>query len=72
MKENIRKFKIEDWKKIKKIYKNSFPKEERFPFLLLYFNILRKNSNLYVLEIDNQINGFIDAIYYKNMIFILI
>lgn len=71
MKENIRKFKIEDWKKIKKIYKNSFPKEERFPLLLLYFNILRKNSNLYVLEVDNQIKGFIDAIYYKNMIYIL-
>lgn len=69
--ENIRKFKIKDWKNVKSIYINSFPKEERFPFLLLYFNTLRNNSNLYVMEINNQIIGFIDAINYKNMIFIL-
>lgn len=71
MKESIRKFKIKDWKNIKKLYINSFQKEERFSFLLLYFNILRKNSKLYILEVNNQTTGFIDAIYYKNMIFIL-
>lgn len=36
-----------------------------------YYYILRNNSDLYVLKINNQIIGFIDAIYYKNMIFIL-
>lgn len=71
VRKNIRKFKIKDWKNVKSIYINSFPKEERFPFLLLYFNTLRNNSNLYVMEINNQIIGFIDAINYKNMIFIL-
>lgn len=71
LKENIRKFKIKDWKSVKEIYVNSFSKEERFPFLLLYFNILRKNSNMYILEVNNQIVGFIDGIYHKNMVFIL-
>lgn len=71
MKENMRKFKIKDLKNIKSIYKSSFPKEERFSFLLLCFNILRNNSNLYVLEINNQITSFIDAVYYKDMVFIL-
>lgn len=67
----IRKFKIKDWKNVLKIYNDSFPKNERFPFFLLYFNVLRKNSSIFVLEIDNSIYGFIDLIHYNNMIFIL-
>lgn len=69
--EQIRKFRIKDWKKVSKIYKQSFPKEERFSFLLLYFNCIRKNSNLFVYEINHQIQGFIYLIFYQNMIFIL-
>lgn len=71
MQENIRKFEIKDYKKIKKIYKSSFSKEEQFPFFILIFNILRKNSNLFVFEIEKEIVGFIHLIYYKNTIFIL-
>ena len=67
----IRKFKLKDWKKVKRLYKNSFPKNERYLFILLYFNILRKNSNMFLLEEKSKIVGFIHLIYYKNMVFIL-
>ena len=67
MNKNIREFKIKDWNKVVKVYKQSFPKYERFSFFLLYFNILMKNSNMFVLEINHEICGFIHFIHYKNM-----
>lgn len=57
--------------KVKKIYNQSFPKEERFPFFLLILNILRKNSEMYVLLNGKSVSSFIYIINYENMSFIL-
>lgn len=57
--------------KVKKIYNQSFPKEERFPFFLLVLNILRKNSEMYILLNGKSVSSFIYIINYEDMSFIL-
>lgn len=67
----INKIKIKDFKRVKKIYYSSFPKEERFPIFLLMFNLLKKSCKLYTLIDKENVVGFIYCITYENMIFIL-
>lgn len=68
---DVKKFQIRDLFKVKDIYRQSFKKEERFPFFLLILNILRKNSQMYVLLSGKSVNSFIYIISYKDMSFIL-
>ena len=67
----IQKFTLKYFFPIKKIYKKSFPKNERFPFWILLLNILKKKSKMYILLNNKKVNAFIYTIYYKQMIFIL-
>lgn len=67
----INKFKIKDIKRVKNIYYNSFPKEERFSIFLLMFNLFKKYCKLYTLIDNENVVGFIYYITYENMIFIL-
>lgn len=67
----ITKYNRKHLKELKKIYNNSFPKEEKFPMWLLLFNLHRNNSELYTLFAHNELCGFIYLINYKNMCFIL-
>lgn len=73
MKDNIKieEFKNKDIKNIIKIYKESFPKKDQFSIFVLYFNIFRRHSKLYVLKVDKKVCGFVYLIFYKNMVFIL-
>lgn len=71
MKLTIEKFRMKYYQKFRKIYINSFPRNERFPIFLLLFNVYRNNSELYVLLEDDNLCGFIYLINYKNMTFIL-
>ncbi len=68
---SINKFRIKDYREINYIYKQSFPKEERKPLLLLIFNILLNRAELWCLCEENDICGFIYIINYQNMVFIL-
>ena len=67
----IKKFSIKYFYQIKKIYQQSFPKKERFPFLILIFNILKGNSEMYILLNNKKVSSFIYVINYKGMSFIL-
>lgn len=67
----IDKFKLKYFKSIKKIYKNSFPKEERFPIFVLLLNLIRNNSELFVELINEKVISFIYVINYKDERFIL-
>ena len=67
----IKTFRVKYLFKVKRIYKQSFPKEERFSFFLLVLNILRKKSKMFVLLDKKHVNSFIYIINYKNMSFIL-
>ena len=64
-------FKIQYLKQCVKIYRNSFPKEERFPVILLLLNIIRGNSKLYLLLRDEEVLAFLYVIDYKSSSFIL-
>ncbi len=66
----IERFKMKYLNKVKKIYRDSFPEQERASFNLLIFNLIRK-CELYVLLDNNEISGFIYLINYKTMVFIL-
>lgn len=67
----IDKLKIKYFNDIKKIYNNSFPRKERFPLIILLLNIIRKNSEMFVLLDNNMVCAFIYCINYGNMTFIL-
>ena len=67
----IKTFSIKYLFKLIKIYKQSFPKEERFSFFFLILNILRKNSEMFVLLNRKHVNSFIYIINYRSMSFIL-
>lgn len=67
----IDRFKMKYFNSVRKIYKSSFPRSERFPFIILLLNIIRGNSSMNVLIDNNIIYGFIYYINYKEMSFIL-
>lgn len=73
MAENIKidKFRLKYLTKIIKIYKDSFPKEERFPFIILLLNLIRKNSKLFVGLKGREAISFMYVINYKKESFIL-
>lgn len=67
----IEKFNIKDYVEVKKIYKNSFKKENRFSLANLTLNVILKRANIYVLHIGKEVAAFIYIITYKNECFIL-
>lgn len=67
----VEKFKRKYFNDVKRIYVTSFPKEERFPIIVLLWNLLRKRSELYVLLEEDKLCAFLYLIKYKEMTFIL-
>ena len=66
------KFNNKYYKQVNEIYKTSFPKEERYSSLNKLISYTKRNSaELYCLINCKTVYGFIYAIKYKNMIFIL-
>ena len=70
MAENIKidKFRLKYLPKIIRIYRSSFPKEERFSFIILLWNFIRKNSKLFVGLKGREVISFIYVINYKKEI----
>lgn len=67
----IEKFSINDFQKIKKIYLDSFSKENRFSLLNLSINVILKRASIHVLHYNNEVVGFIYSINNKSESFIL-
>lgn len=55
----IKKITINKYQDIKKIYLNSFAKENRFSIMNLLVNIVFKRANMYMLLIKNEVVAFI-------------
>lgn len=66
----IEKFNAMNYNQVKKIYNESFPKDERASFYILMLGLIR-NCELFVLKEENIVYGFIYLINYKDMTFIL-
>ena len=49
----------EDWKEVKAIYKEAFPKREQKPFFSLRFSVYREKVLMYVAKEDGVVLGFI-------------
>lgn len=64
-------FNIRNSKDIKRIYLDSFDKENRFSFINLLTNIVLKRANIYVVITENETIGFLYSIHYKKERFIL-
>lgn len=58
----------EDWKIIKKIYKNSFPLFERKPFFMVKSKVQSGQSDAIVFLQGNDIVGFASTLIYKNLV----
>ena len=56
------------WKEIKKIYMEAFPKRERKPFFTLKHSVKKKKAIIMTASEGNQILGFVVLIPYKDMI----
>ena len=68
----ITKFKFKYYNQVKKIYYESFPKEERYlSFRALVINCIKNKAQMYCLKDENAIQGFIYNIVYENMVFVL-
>lgn len=67
----IENFKMRNCNAVKKIYMDSFNKEDRLPWLNLILNIILRKANIYTLSSENNLVAFIYAISYKTKIFIL-
>lgn len=67
----IRKIKISDYKKVKKIYLSSFIEKNRFPIIKLLVNVVLKKADVFVLSIEKDIISFLYSINYNDESFIL-
>lgn len=67
----IKKFSIKYYKEFKKIYLESFSKENRFSIFFLMINLILKRTNLYILTYNNELLAFLYSITYKDIRFIL-
>lgn len=60
MNENIKLLKCEsvsDWKKLKRLYKNAFPKNERKPLWLVQMKQQRREADVWIVEHDDEFSG---------------
>ena len=71
MEYEIKKFTIKYHQDLKKIYLDSFNKENRYSLIKLLLNLYFKRANIYVLLIKNDISSFLYSIENKNERFIL-
>lgn len=60
----------EQWKEVKEIYLEAFPKRERKPFFSLRRSVKRGKVQLLTAVEENQLLGFTAVIPYKNMIMV--
>lgn len=67
----IKEFNIGNFQEIRKIYLDSFSKENRFSLLNLLINVVLKRANIYILNIENEIAAFIYSVNNYNERFIL-
>jgi len=58
------------WKEIKKIYMEAFPKRERKPFFTLKRSVKKKKAVIMTASEENQILGFVVLIPYKDMVMV--
>lgn len=65
--EDVRK---NDWKMLKDIYMEAFPKRERKPFLILKRAVKSNKARILVAKDNNAILGFVVLFIYKNMVMV--
>ena len=58
------------WKEIKKIYMEAFPKRERKPFFTLKRSVKKKKAVIMTASEENQILGLVVLIPYKDMVMV--
>ncbi len=67
----IEKLKTKNCNDVKKIYMDSFNKEDRFSWFNLMLNVILRKTNIYTLSSENNLVAFIYIISYKSKNFIL-
>ena len=58
------------WKEIKSIYMEAFPKRERKPFFVLKHSVKRGKARVFTASDENRLLGFAVAIPYQNMVMV--
>ena len=66
----IKKIEKSQWKEIKKIYKEAFPKNERKPFASIKRSVKRGKSEILIALENNIVAGFIMLTEYKDIVMI--
>lgn len=61
----------DDYVKIKELYINAFPKEERVPFFLLKRKVKQEKGKILVFKENKQFIGFMYFIEYKDIVYLL-
>lgn len=67
----IEEFNIKNYQEFKRIYLDSFSKENRFSLINLLINVILKRASIYVVLIEKEVIAFIYSISNKNERFIL-
>ena len=58
------------WKEVKSIYMEAFPKRERKPFFVLKHSVKRGKARVFTASDENGLLGFAVAIPYQNMVMV--
>ena len=58
------------WKEVKSIYMEAFPKRERKPFFVLKHSVKRGKARVFTASDENRLLGFAVAIPYQNMVMV--
>lgn len=58
------------WKEVKSIYMEAFPKRERKPFFVLKHSVKRGKARVFTASDENGLLGFTVAIPYQNMVMV--
>lgn len=59
-----------DWKEIKEIYLEAFPKSERKPFFVIKHSIKKGKTKILIATEDNYLQGFVMVIPYRDMVMV--
>ena len=66
----ITELKKEQWKEIKEIYMEAFPKQERKPFFVLKHSVKSKKARIFTATDDQTLMGFVMVIPYEDMVMV--
>ena len=58
------------WKEVKEIYLEAFPKSERKPFFTIRHSVKKGKSRILTAEENGEIQGFAIVIPYRNMVMV--